>query len=181
LRSDQFYSDYKTFIEKLLEKGYAEKVDASQCNWSDGKLWYLPHHGVYHPQKPGKIRVVFGCAAKYAGTSLNDELFQGPNLTSNLVGVLLRFRSEQVAITYDVEAMFHQVRVPEADQDLLRFLWWPDGNLKAEPQEYRMTVHLFGATSSPSCCNYALRRIAQDNQTLDESVCKTNRTIVLCR
>jgi hypothetical protein len=68
----------------------------------------------------------------------------------NLVGVLLRFRSEQVAITSDVEAMFHQVHVPEADRDLLRFLWWPDGNLKAEPQEYRMTVHLFGATSSPS-------------------------------
>jgi hypothetical protein len=86
---------------------------------------------VYHPQKPGKIRVVFDCAAKYAGTSL-----QGPNLTSNLVGVLLRFRSEQVAITSDVEAMFHQVRVPEAVRDLLRFLWWPDGNLKAEPQEY---------------------------------------------
>ena len=22
-----------------------------------GKIWYLPHHGVYHPRKPNKIRV----------------------------------------------------------------------------------------------------------------------------
>ena len=28
---------------------------------------------------------------------------------------------------------------------------------------YRMTVHLFGGTWSPSCCAYALRRTAEDN------------------
>ena len=27
-----------------------------------------------------------------------------------------------------------------------------------------MVVHLFGATSSPSCCSYALRKTAEDNQ-----------------
>ncbi|KAK0135647.1 hypothetical protein N1851_028510 [Merluccius polli] len=30
--------------------------------------------------------------------------------------------------------------------------------------EYRMVVHLFGATSSPSCANFALRRCAEDNK-----------------
>ena len=30
------------------------------------------------------------------------------------------------------------------------------------PKEYRMTVHLFGATSSPSCANYALRKTAEE-------------------
>ncbi|KAK0144815.1 hypothetical protein N1851_016613 [Merluccius polli] len=30
--------------------------------------------------------------------------------------------------------------------------------------EYRMNVHLFGATSSPSCANFALRRCAEDNK-----------------
>ncbi|KAK3541659.1 hypothetical protein QTP86_034663, partial [Hemibagrus guttatus] len=31
-------------------------------------------------------------------------------------------------------------------------------------EEYRMVVHLFGATSSPSCANFALRRCAEDNK-----------------
>ena len=43
-------------------------------------------------------------------------------------------------------------------RDLLRFLWWEDGNTVKNPVEYRMTVHLFGATSSPGCANFALKR-----------------------
>ncbi|KAL6484006.1 hypothetical protein MHYP_G00088790 [Metynnis hypsauchen] len=52
--------------------------------------------------------------------------------------------------------------VPDKDADLLRFLWWPGGDVSEQVTEYRMCVHLFGATSSPSCASYALRRTAQD-------------------
>ena len=110
---------------------------------------YIPHHGVYHPKKPTKIRVVFDCSAEYQNESLNKHLLQGPDLTNNLVGVLCRFRKEAVALMCDIEGMFHQVRVAEQDRDLLRFLWWEDGDTSKEPIEFRMTVHLFGATSSP--------------------------------
>ena len=65
----------------------------------------------------------------------------------------------------DVEAMLHQVRVRPSDCDALRFLWWPDGNLDNEPQEYQMRVHLFGGASSPSCANFALKKTTQDNKT----------------
>jgi len=30
------------------------------------------------------------------------------------------------------------------------------------PKEYRMTVHLFGATSSPSCTNFTFKSTAND-------------------
>lgn len=46
--------------------------------------------------------------------------------------------------------------------NFLRFLWWPGGDFAQAFQEYRMKVHLFGAASSPSCANYALRRTADD-------------------
>ena len=64
-----------------------------------------------------------------------------------------------------IEAMFHQVRVTPNDYDALRFLWWPNNDLNAEPEEYQMLVHLFGATSSPSCANFALQKTAEDNAT----------------
>jgi len=63
----------------------------------------------------------------------------------------------------DVEAMFHQIRVRPSDCDALRFLWWPDGNLDNQPEEYQMRVHLFGGASSPSCANFALKRTAEAN------------------
>ena len=57
----------------------------------EGDAWYVPHHEVYHPNKPGKIRVVFDCSAKFVGLSLNSMLYKGPDLTNSLVGVLTRF------------------------------------------------------------------------------------------
>lgn len=65
----------------------------------------------------------------------------------------------------DIEGMFHQVRIPEEYSDLLRFLWWPDGDLSKDLEEYKMVVHIFGATSSPSCANFALQQCAKDNMT----------------
>ena len=69
-------------------------------------VWYLPHHPVTHPLKAGKARVVFYCGVKYRGTSLNQQLLQDPDLTNPLVGVLIRFRQEAVAMAADIEAMF---------------------------------------------------------------------------
>ena len=37
------------------------------------------------------------------------QLHQGPDLTNNLVGVLLRFQQDEVALMADIQAMFHQV------------------------------------------------------------------------
>lgn len=58
----------------------------------------------------------------------------------------------------------NQVKVSEEDTDLLRFLWWPDVNLNASIEEFRMMVHLFGVTSSPSCASYAMRRTEEDRK-----------------
>ena len=110
------------------------------------------------------MRVVFDCSARYEGTSLNGQLLSGPDLTNSLVGVLIRFRQEPVAVMSNIKQMFHQVRVDPKNNDVFRFLWWPDGDLCKEPQDYQMLVHLFGATSSPSCASYALRKTATDNQ-----------------
>ena len=162
-KNDQFRHDYKAFMQDMVDKGYAEEIPI-EAEVSDGREWYIPHHGVYNPQKPGKIRVVFDCAAKCDGFSLNDVLLPGPNLLNSLQGILLRFRKFPVAFSSDVECMFYQVKVPEKQRDFLRFLWWPDGDVLQKPRVYRMTVHLFGAASSPSCANYGLKKTGSDNR-----------------
>jgi hypothetical protein len=45
----KFYEDYRTFMDNLIEKGYAEKVPSQEIIGKDGRTWYIPHHGVYHP------------------------------------------------------------------------------------------------------------------------------------
>ena len=163
LKDEKFQNDYTAFIRNMIDSGYAEEVRDGQA--VKGKEWYIPHHGVYNPQKPEKIRVVFDCAAKFNGISLNDILLPGPNLLNSLQGILLRFRKFPVAFSSDIECMFYQVKVPEIQIDLLRFLWWTNGDVAQKLKTYRMTVHLFGAASSPSCANYGLKKTGSDNRS----------------
>jgi hypothetical protein len=130
IRDPKFRDQYKDFMKDLMNKGYARRVP-QEDEVKEETRWYLPHHGVYHPQKPDKIRVVFDCSCQFAGASLNKVLLQGPNLMNSLVGVLLRFRQERVAFVADIESMFYQIRVPDSQMNYLRFVWWPDGNTES--------------------------------------------------
>jgi len=73
-RNPGYYKDYAKFMEKVIED-CAEKCEDVVAG-SAGRVNYVPHHGVFHPKKPGKIRVVFDCSARYAGTSLNQNCYQ---------------------------------------------------------------------------------------------------------
>ncbi|XP_026214228.1 uncharacterized protein LOC113160973 [Anabas testudineus] len=71
---------------------------------------------------------------------VNEVIERGPDLTNSLAGVFIGFRTHHMALMYDVEQMFHELHVFKADRDYLRFLWWKDGDLKADPQQYRMKL-----------------------------------------
>ena len=150
--------EYKKIIDQYLKKGYVTKVSEHESQTRAQPCWYVPHHPVVNPKKPGKIRIVFDCAAKHEGTSLNDQLYTGPDSTSNLCSILVKFRWNTVALAADIEEMFLRVRMNNRDQGALRFLWWPEGDLHNDPAEYKLKVHPFGATSSPFCANFALRQ-----------------------
>ena len=168
----KYKEQYVNFMEEMLKDGEAElAVGGSE----PGEVSYIPHHGVFHPRKPDKLRVVFDCSAKYQGTSLNDHLLSGPDLTNSLFGVLCRFRREPIAIMCDVQKMFHRFHVSPKDRDYLRFLWYEGGDTSKLPQEYRMNVHLFGAKSSPGCANFGLKKLSEmyeDNYPLAASFLK---------
>lgn len=93
MKNPEFHADYKIFMYDIIAKAYAEKMPAdSQCN--KGEVWYIPHHGVYHPKKKKKkIRVVFDCTLTYQGVSLNNQLLQGPDLTKRKSCALLMAKS----------------------------------------------------------------------------------------
>ena len=162
-RDETFHRKYREFMDKLIERGYARKLTEEEAARRSRRTWYLPHHGLFHPQNKDKIRVVFDAAAMQDGVSLNNQLHQGPDLTNSLLGVLLRFRQYPIALVADLEGMFNQVKVPPEDSDALRFLWWETNDLES-PSEFQLTSHIFGAKDSPSCANFCLKRAAEDSK-----------------
>ena len=150
-------------MKKYEDEGAAKIVSDRELRTSTPN-WFLPRYVVYHPKKPNEPRIVFDCASECDGTSLNHDLLQGPDNTSSLIGVLLRFRVGEVAVAADIKRMFHQVFVAPEHRGAFCYLSWPDGNLREEPRPHQMLVHIFRAKSSPSVAGYVLRRTAEDNE-----------------
>ena len=159
----KFHEVYTNFMQDMISKGHAELQDEKKCQ--QGKVWYIPHHAVFHPSKPVKLRVVFDFSAEWHGISLNKSFMSSPDLTNQIIGVLVKFGKEPVAVMADIEAMFYQVFVAEKHRSLLSFLWWENGNCNLLPKTYHMNVHVYGGASLPSCSNYALQKTAVDNET----------------
>ncbi|XP_014829410.1 PREDICTED: uncharacterized protein LOC106907997 [Poecilia mexicana] len=88
----------------------------------------------------------------------------GPDLNNLLLGVLMRFRKEAIAITADIKQMFHSFLVREEDRNFLRFFWFRDNDPTQEVIEYRMTVHVFGNSPSPAVAIYCLRQAAMEGE-----------------
>ena len=107
------------------------------------------------------MRIVFDCSAKQGknGVSLNDCLWTGPHITSDLVKILLRFRTNAFACISDIEKAFLMVQLREEDRNYTRFLWFSDPK---DPNStlciYRFRVVLFGATCSPFLLNATIRK-----------------------
>ena len=165
---------YVAIVKDYLAKNYCRKLSAEEARKRSSKTRHLPHHPVLNPNKPGKVRIVFDAASKVNGVSLNDRLISGPDIMNSLVGVILRFRIGRYAISADIEAYFHQVRVPNEDADSLRFFWTDDISSKSPPYTMQMLVHIFGAKDSATCAIHALRQAARDNHAdLDGSTYET--------
>ena len=161
-RDPNLKSLYQQSIDTDVEKGLVKILDDSEVKGTFGKEWYLPHHPVLNPNKPGKVRRVCNAASKYKDICLNDKLLAGPDLLLGLIGTIFRFREGPIALTANIESMFLQVQVPEQDRSCLRFLWRPRTNEPVQIYEYQR--HVFGAKSSPTCLNYALKRVGLDNE-----------------
>ncbi|XP_052218042.1 uncharacterized protein LOC127835646 [Dreissena polymorpha] len=147
------------FMGKVLQNGHAErapKLDPHQ------ECWYLPIFGVSSAKNPNKIRCVFDSSARYNNISLNQVLNTGPDLTNMLLGILLRFRKERIAVTADIEQMFYNFCVSEEHRDYLRFLWFEDNDPQKPLVDYRMTVHVFGNSTSPAVATYGIRKIVEN-------------------
>lgn len=147
------------FMQKLFNHKHVEVAPPVD---EEEEVWYLPVFGVYHPRKPDQIRGVFDSSATFRGLSLNDVLMSGPDLNNSLLGVLIRFRKEPVAITADIQQMFHCFYVRPDHRNYLRFFWHRNNDFNEDLIEHRMRVHVFGNKPSPSVATYGLHRTALD-------------------
>ena len=151
LADDKLREEYSDFMKIMRDRVFVKEVPQEEINPDHRRVWFLTHHVIRH-RKKGKLRIVSDCSLEFNGVLLNNTLRKGPDLTNSLVGVLMRFRENMLAVSGDIEKMYHQVEVPKEDRTFLLFWWFPNAN------QHWLKVHLFGATSSSSVASYAPRK-----------------------
>ena len=107
------------FMRSIFDQDHAEIAPTLLPH---EECWYLRLFGVYHQKKPNKVRVVFDSSAKFQGVSLIDALLTGPDFTNSLLGTLLCFCQESVAVAAGIEQMFHNFKVKENHRNFLKFI-----------------------------------------------------------
>ena len=110
-----------------------------------------------------KTRIVFDAAAKFEGTSLNDQIYQGPKLQRDLFDVLLRLRRLPIAVVCDIEEMYLRIGIAHADKPYHRFLWRKVDQSR-KPDVYDFNRVVFGVNSSPFQAQFVLQHHAKQNQ-----------------
>mgnify|MGYP003683810959 CR=1 FL=1 len=100
-----------------------KQEDAKNSKSEYGRVWYFPHHAVYHAKVPGKVRVVTRvfCHFFWGGGGLrNSQLLQGYDSIIRCTHKIST-RRERIAVQGDVEVMFAQINEPKKLRDSIRF------------------------------------------------------------
>ena len=104
---------YASAIQQLIDFDFVEPV-LETSNDGAREIHYLPHHGVRKESISTPLRVVFNASSKSQGSSLNDCLLKGPNLTERLESSLLKFRTRRYGYTADISKAFLRVGLQES-------------------------------------------------------------------
>ncbi|VEN35328.1 unnamed protein product [Callosobruchus maculatus] len=144
-RDQNLRIEYNKAMQDFLDQGHMRILHENEVNRPS---YYIAHHPVVKVGSSTPVRIVLDASSPTDnGVSLNDILYCGPKLQTDIVALLLNFRLFNVAVTSDIRQMFRQIRVIPEHWKFQRLLW--RFSLESEVQEYELTVVAFGMKCSP--------------------------------
>ena len=140
LTRDGLLKDYSENWHEMIDRGVIRELSEEEIeSWESAgnPTNYCSHHAVLKDTKSTKVRIVTNSSLAHNGTSLNAILPKGPNSISNLLHVMLRFRSKPYLVIADLSKAYNSIKTSELDAHLRRFLWYsaedlwnPDAKLR---------------------------------------------------
>lgn len=155
LRNPQLYEEYRNFMSEYEQLGHMKLVS------SPGE-YFIPHHAVVkHVGEKMKLRVVFDASAKTStNISLNQLLFVGKKLQSEITDLIFHCRFFKYMFTADICKMYRQIEVSVSDRKYQHILWRDSPSNKL--CEYELCTVTYGVTSSPFQAIRVLHQLESD-------------------
>lgn len=160
-RQPALKEEYVQFMEEYEKQGHMSRL------LQDAKIdvtlsYFLPHQAILRPDHiTTKLRVVFDASARTDNDkSLNDILYPGPNLQSDLLHILIRFRMHEYVVTGDIAQMFSQILVDERDRHWQLIFWRKDE--EAPLEIFTLNTVTYGTTCAPFLAMRCLKQLAKE-------------------
>ncbi|XP_075162598.1 uncharacterized protein LOC142235215 [Haematobia irritans] len=155
--------DLKVMYDAVV-KEYESLGQMARLEEPNGKVseFYLPHHAVIKPERIStKLRVVFNASCPTStGLSLNDVLYPGPVLQSDLVLLIIRWRFFRYVFNGDIEKMYRQILLDDRHTRFQRIV------LRQEPsqdiQDFEIKTVTFGVNCAPFLAIRSLLQLASE-------------------
>ena len=161
LKDEVWAHTYKKQIEDMVQREVARPLTTVELQEWNGPFFYISHLAVLNPKSNSTpVRIIFNSSQVYQGVSLNSCLAKGPDCyMNNLIGILLRWREEAVALVGDIRKMFNSVYLKEVEKHCHRFLW-RDLEINRPPDIYIMERVNMGDTPAPAISTEAIYKTA---------------------
>ena len=145
-------------VEKLEASGYVDKKINEKEAPPGCPIWYLPLHVVekWIEGRGRKTRICHDARAPVNGISPNEQIYGGPNLLNDALGIIIRTRSHRIMFTTDITNFYYRVRVDPKDVNVFRYFWFDDTNCKTFSAR-RFNSHIFGGKGSSIVTSFILR------------------------
>ncbi|UYV80538.1 hypothetical protein LAZ67_19000508 [Cordylochernes scorpioides] len=175
-KSSNLLQQYKDFMMEYLSLNHMELIPKKERDKPSDKCYYIPHHCVLREQSSTtKLKVVFDASCKTSNNySLNDFLHTGPKLQHDIFNILVKFRTNPIAFTGDIEKMYRQIKVNSSDLDFQR-IFWRNSPLESL-LEYRLLTVTYGMSCAPYLAIRTLMQLATDKELLFPEASKILKT-----
>ena len=170
LIKDGLHSVYNDQIQSQLDRGVAVKLSKEELSEWSGPYQYISHHGVLKDSKTTPLRVVTNSSLNNGGNSLNSCIASGPNSLNPMLDVMIRFRTYEVAIQYDLSKAYNTLRTGPVEKHLRRFIWRFDPS--QEWQEYALDRVHFGDACAATQLEVAKNLVAEKGKQIDPEAAK---------
>lgn len=158
LTNKNLQHEYKRFMEEYITMGHMKPVI------TENRV-YLPHHGVLRAESTTtKLRVVFNASHKTKNSSsLNDNMYCGPNLQKDMFTLLTSWRTyRSYVFTADVEKLYRFIWLNAEQQHLQTIIW------RSHPKGPLQKWELGTVTYGMKCASHLAMRTLHKLSTKDE-------------
>lgn len=160
VRNPSLFKAYSEFLKEYIDLGHAKVLNLQHYNLKEDPVYFLAHHPVIrNDKKTTKVRVVFdGSMKTNKGVCVNDLMYSGKSVQSDLFDVLIYFRTYNYTLLCDIKQMYRQIQIHPDHRQFQNILWRDKAN---EPvQILQLQTVTYGLNSSPFLATRCLEELA---------------------